>query len=124
MGGASWALMADVVARTAFSRVEVMSAIVCGLQWLVERDITPYMPTRDSIHRKNNSFYGPERFTYLPESSSYRCPAGQPLNDGGRNMSNRTYAYIRARKRCGACSQKAQCTARHVLETQRIKCKR
>jgi len=81
------------------------------LQWLLELHITPYMRTRDSIHRKNSPFYGPERFTYLPESNSYRCPAGQPLNYGGRNERNRTYAYIGTRKRCGACSQKAQCTS-------------
>ena len=81
------------------------------LQWLLERDITPYMRTRDSVHRKKSPFYGPERFTYLPESNSYRCPAGQPLNYGGRNARNRTHAYIGTRKRCGACSQKAQCTS-------------
>src|SRR5260370_16077147 len=69
------------------------------------------MRTRDSVHRKNSPFYGPERFTYLPESNSYRCPAGQPLNYGGRNARNRTYAYIGTRKRCGACSQKAHCTS-------------
>ena len=45
----------------------------------MERSITPYMRTRDSIRRKNSPFYGPERFTYLPESNSYRCPAGQRL---------------------------------------------
>jgi hypothetical protein len=55
------------------------------LHWLVDRSITPYMRTRDSIHRKNSPFFGPERFTYLPESNSYHCPAGQPLNYGGRN---------------------------------------
>ena len=81
------------------------------LQRLAERDITPYMRTRDSVHRKKSPFYGPERFTYVPESNSYRCPAGQPLNYGGRNLRNRTYAYIGTRKRCGACSQKAQCTS-------------
>ena len=81
------------------------------LQWLAERDITPYMRTRDSIHRKNSPFYGPERFTYLPESNSYRCPAGQPLNYGGRNRRNRTLAYIGTRKRCGTCLQKTQCTS-------------
>ena len=72
--------------------------------------ITPYMRTRDSIHRKNSPLYGPERFTYLPESNSYLCPAGQPLNFVGLNVRNRTHAYIGNRKRCGACSQKAQCT--------------
>jgi hypothetical protein len=81
------------------------------LQWLLERDITPYMRTRDSVLRKKSPFYGPERFTYLPESNSYRCPAGQQLNYGGRNVRNRTYAYIGTRKRCGACAQKAQCTS-------------
>ena len=81
------------------------------LQWLADRNITPYMRTRDSIHRKNSPFYGPERFTYEPEHNRYICPAGQPLNYGGRNRRNRTLAYIGTRKRCGACSQKAQCTS-------------
>ena len=69
------------------------------------------MRTRDSIHRKNSPFYGPERFTYQPEHNRYICPAGQSLNYGGRNMRNRTYAYIGTRKRCGGCPLKAQCTS-------------
>src|ERR1700745_3471886 len=81
------------------------------LQWLAERNITPYMRTRDNIQRKNSPFYGPERFTYQPESNRYICPAGQPLNYGGRNQRNRTYAYIGTRKRCGGCALKAQCTS-------------
>jgi len=81
------------------------------LQWLADRSITPYMRTRDSIHRKNSPFYGPERFTYQPESNSYRCPAGEQLNYVGLNVRNRAHAYIGSGKRCGACSQKAQCTS-------------
>jgi hypothetical protein len=69
------------------------------------------MRTRDSIHRKNSPFYGPERFTYQPEHNRYICPIGQPLNYGGRNLRNRTYAYIGTRKRCGGCALKAQCTS-------------
>ena len=80
------------------------------LQWLLDRGITPYMRTRDSALRKNNPFYGPERFTYLPESNSYVCPAGEQLNYVGLNVRNRAHAYIGSAKRCGACSQKAQCT--------------
>jgi len=80
------------------------------LQWLIQRGITPYMRTRDSALRKNSSLYGPDRFTYLPETNSYLCPAGQPLNFVGLNVRNRTHAYIGSRKRCGACPQKAQCT--------------
>jgi hypothetical protein len=80
------------------------------LQWLLDRGITPYMRTRDSALRKNNPLYGPERFIYLPESNSYLCPAGERLNYVGLNVRNRAHAYIGSSKRCGACSQKAQCT--------------
>jgi transposase len=80
------------------------------LQWLADRNITPYMHTRDSIHRKRSPYFGPERFTYEPVHNRYICPAGQPLNYGGRSLRNRTYAYIGTRKRCGACALKAQCT--------------
>jgi Transposase DDE domain len=70
------------------------------------------MRIRDSIHRKNSPFYGPERFTYQPEHNRYICPAGQPLNYGGRVHRNRAYNYIGTRKkRCGACSQRGQCTS-------------
>jgi Transposase DDE domain len=81
------------------------------LQWLVDRSITPYMRTRDSIHRKNSPFYGPEHFTYQPEHNRSICPAGQPLKYGGRVHRNRAFNYIGNRKRCGACLQKAQCTS-------------
>src|SRR6476660_4273939 len=81
------------------------------LQWLADRSITPYMRTRDSIHRKNSPFYGPEQFTYQPESNSYRCPAGEQLNYVGLNVRNRAHAYIGSAKRCGACSLKAHCTS-------------
>src|SRR6202165_5544545 len=81
------------------------------LHWLAERSITPYMRTRDSIHRKNSPFYGPERFTYEPENNRYICPAGQSLNYGGRVYRNRAFNYIGSGKRCRACSQKAQCTS-------------
>jgi len=80
------------------------------LQWLADRSITPYMRTRDSALRKNNPGYGPERFTYQPESNTYRCPAGEQLNYVGLNVRNRAHAYIGSAKRCGACSQKTQCT--------------
>src|SRR5712672_3599899 len=81
------------------------------LQWLMERGSRAYMRTRDSALRKNNPLYGPDRFTYLPESNSYRCPAGEQLNFVGLNVRNRTHAYIGSAKRCGACFQKAQCTS-------------
>src|SRR5499433_2240238 len=75
------------------------------LQWLADRSITPYMRTRDSIRRKRSPFFAPDRFTYEPERDRYICPAGQPLNYGGRNVRNRTYAYVcksQCKRRCGS----------------------
>src|ERR1700758_5434394 len=81
------------------------------LQWLADRTITPYMRTRDSALRKNSPFYGPERFTYEPERNRYICPAGQPLNYGGRSHRNHAWTYIGTRTRCGTCALRPQCTS-------------
>jgi hypothetical protein len=45
-----------------------------------------------------------------PKATAISVPQAS-LNYGGRNMRNRTYAYIGTRKRCGACALKAQCTS-------------
>jgi len=79
------------------------------LQWLGERDIVPYMRTRENAGRTRSPFYGPEQFTYQPESNSYRCPAGQQLNYGGRTWGDLGRVYIGTRKRCAACAHKPQC---------------
>ena len=42
----------SAVADTNYGSVEF-------LQWLADRNITPYIRTRDSIHRKNSPFFGP-----------------------------------------------------------------
>src|SRR5246127_5208462 len=70
-----------------------------------------YMRTRDSIHRKNSPFFGPERFTYQPEHNRYICPAGQVLNYGGRVYRNHAFNYIGSRKKCGPCPLRPQCTS-------------
>ena len=44
------------------------------LQWLADRGITPYMRTRDSIHRKRSPYFGPERFTYEVGTRSLYLP--------------------------------------------------
>src|ERR1700679_2671920 len=38
------------------------------LQFLMDRQITPYMPTRDAVARTRSPFFGPDRFAYQPES--------------------------------------------------------
>jgi transposase len=92
----------SVVADTTYGNGEF-------LQWLADRSITPYMRTRDSIHRKRSPFFGPERFTYEPENNRYICPARQPLNYGGWVHRNHAYNYIGTRKKCGPCSLRPQC---------------
>jgi transposase len=94
----------SVVADTTYGNGEF-------LQWLADRRITPYMRTRDSIHRKRSPFFGPERFTYQPEPNRYLCPAGQVLNYGGRVYRNHAFNYIGSRKKCGPCSLRPQCTS-------------
>jgi transposase len=80
------------------------------LQWLLQRGVTPYMRTRDSIHKKNSGLYGDERFTYQPASNTYLCPEGKQLKYVGVNTRNRTHLYASTAKRCRECSQKTQCT--------------
>jgi hypothetical protein len=93
----------------------VAADTTCGngefLQWLADRNITPYMRTRDSIHRKRSPFFGPDRFTYEPEHDRSICPAGQPLNYGGQSHRNHAWTYIGTRKRCGPCALRPQCTS-------------
>ena len=80
------------------------------LQWLAERNITPYMRTRENALKKNSHLYGLERFTYQPESNSYLCPEGKQLKYVGVSERNRTHLYMSTAKRCRDCSQKLQCT--------------
>jgi hypothetical protein len=56
---------------------------------------SPYMRTRDSIHRKNSPFYGPERFTCQPDSNRYICAAGQPLNPRAWGLAHGIYTRIK-----------------------------
>jgi hypothetical protein len=49
------------------------------LDWLLQRGITPYMRTRESVLKKNSGVYGPEHFTYEPATNTYRCPEGKQL---------------------------------------------
>ena len=97
------------------------------LQWLADRSITPYMRTRDSVHRKNSPFYGPEQFTYQPESNRYICPAGRQLNYVGRNVSQsslmltsaRANGAVRARKKRNARARTLRYLAIHMQEPAR-----
>ena len=65
--------------------------------------------TRDSAHRKNSPFYGPERFTYLPESNSYRCPQASNSTTVAQCSEPHPCLYRNPQALWGV-PQKAQCT--------------
>jgi transposase len=75
------------------------------LAWLEERGITPYIRVKESPAPKS-TLYGIEKFTYIPETNSYQCPAGKRLTHVAVNAINRTHVYVATRKRCRDCPQK------------------
>ncbi|HUO59180.1 MAG TPA: IS1182 family transposase [Candidatus Acidoferrales bacterium] len=77
------------------------------LHWLLEREITPYMPVKESPHP--DEFYGIDKFTYEPECDRYICPQGKTLNHV--HTKNNRDAYHSTEKKCRNCPIKSQCTA-------------
>jgi hypothetical protein len=69
-----------------------------------------YMRTRDNaLRKKTNHSTALIASPIFPRATSYRCSSITL----GPNTRNRTHAYIRSRKRYGACSLKPQCTGAH-----------
>jgi transposase len=79
------------------------------LNWLVEREITPYIRVKECPLGKSK-LYGIEKFTYDPEVNRYICPQGKQLTYVGINARNRTHLYASTLKRCRDCPQKQECT--------------
>ena len=50
------------------------------LQWLMDRQITPYMPTRDAVGRTRSPFYGPECLHLLTREQQLHLP-GRPATE-------------------------------------------
>jgi transposase len=92
----------SVAADTAYGNGELLA-------WLEERNITPYIPVKESP-APPSQLYGMEKFTYLAETNSYQCPEGKQLTYVGIHALNRTHVYAATSKRCRDCTQKAQCT--------------
>src|SRR5512142_2573210 len=82
------------------------------MHWLQERGITPYMPLKENVQRKQqkNVLYGIEQFAYDAAANRFVCPEGKTLTYVGVNQLNRTHVYASTPKRCRDCSQKSQCT--------------
>ena len=80
------------------------------LNWLEERNITPYMYTREGHTRQNSKLYGIDHFTYVPETGNYICPECKQLTYLGIHAGNRNHVWFSTPARCRDCSQKSQCT--------------
>ena len=82
------------------------------LQWLADRNITPVhanprqYPQKEEPVLRSRSLHLSNR-----NSNCYICPAGQPLNYGGRSHRNHAWTYIGTPKRCGPCPLRPQCTS-------------
>jgi hypothetical protein len=91
------------------------------LAWLEERGITPYIRVKESpvppIH-----LYGIEKFTFLPETNSYRCPEGKQLTYVGINAINRTHVCVASPKSAVATAPKKRSAPPGAIGSSRSTC--
>ena len=79
------------------------------LGWLIDRNITPYIPVIDR-GRQRDAFFTRDAFRYDREADTYRCPADKPLNYCGTNRASQVRVYRSRPADCAACELKPQCT--------------
>jgi len=85
------------------------------LQWLLDRGSRLTCAREIMLGERTTPAMVPSDSPFCPKATAtrYRCPSGELLNYVGLNVRNRAQGYIGSAKRCGACSQKAQCTRRY-----------
>lgn len=79
------------------------------LGWLVDRNITPYIPVIDR-GRQRDAFFTRDAFRYDREADAYRCPADKLLGYCGTNRASQVRVYRSRPADCTACDLKPQCT--------------
>jgi len=79
------------------------------LGWLVDRNITPYIPVIDR-GRQRDAFFTRDAFRYDREADAYRCPADKMLGYCGTNRASQVRVYRSRPADCTACELKPQCT--------------
>ncbi len=88
------------VADTTYGTIEI-------IRTLEDAGIRAYVPLPNW---DRSPFYGPSRFTYVPEEDAYRCPEGQALTRRGERPRQEVVLYRADRGTCNACPAKAACT--------------
>ncbi|NNG55753.1 transposase, partial [Sphingomonas sanguinis] len=79
------------------------------LRWLIDRNITPYIPVIDRT-RQRDAFFTRDAFRYDREADAYRCPADKLLGYCGTNRTKQVRVYRSRPADCAACELKPQCT--------------
>jgi hypothetical protein len=79
------------------------------LGWLVDRNITPYIPVIDR-GRQRDAFFTRDVFRYDRDAEAYHCPADKLLGYCGTNRASQVRAYRSRPADCTACDLKPQCT--------------
>jgi len=75
--------------------------------------ITAIVPRAATVNPKGKQYFSRDRFSYDPETDSWRCPAGETLSLYSHTQQKKEYTS----KACSSCPLKAQCTqaARRVI---------
>jgi transposase len=98
-----WKLFPDqIAADTSYGTLENIVPIE-------DAGIAMYTPLPDWDSR--TSYFGPSRFSYDPETDTYRCPDGKTLRRDHAKYTEGKIVYQATPGVCNACALKSQCTA-------------
>jgi len=90
-----------VVADTGYSNGE--HGALCEQQ-----GITAIVPRAETVNPNGAQYFNRDRFSYDPESDSWRCPAGATLSLYKTSHTQKKKEYTT--QACGSCALKPQCT--------------
>lgn len=76
-----------------------------------EVGITAYVPRPQTSNNQAKGLFGKRDFVYLPETDSYRCPAGQSLIWRFSTVEKGLTLHCYWSSACKACPLKTQCTS-------------
>ena len=76
-----------------------------------EAGITAYVPRPQTSNSQAKGLFGKRDFVYVPETDTYRCPAGQSLIWRFSSVEKGLTLHCYWSSACQACPLKAQCTS-------------
>lgn len=76
-----------------------------------EAGITAYVPRAQTSNSQAKGLFGKRDFTYVPETDTYQCPAGQSLIWRFSSVEKGMTLHCYWSSSCNGCALKAQCTS-------------